>query len=48
MTTCPNKAKQLALLILDFSEAVNRLAQSSVEERGKVSNLLMTHFPPEL
>lgn len=31
-----NKAKQLSLPILDFSEAVNRLAQSSAEERGAV------------
>ncbi len=36
MNTRPNKAKQLSLPILDFSEAVNRLAQSSVEERGAV------------
>jgi hypothetical protein len=36
MKTRPNKAKQLSLPILNFSEAVNRLAQSSVEERGAV------------
>lgn len=36
MNIRPNKAKQLSLPILDFSEAVNRLAQSSVEERGAV------------
>lgn len=36
MNTRPNKAKQLSLPILDFSEAVHRLAQSSVEERGAV------------
>ena len=36
MNIRPNKAKQLSLPILDFSEAVNRLAQSGVEERGAV------------
>ena len=36
MNIRPNKAKQLSLPILDFSEAVNRLAQSCVEARGAV------------
>lgn len=36
MNIRPNKAKQLSLPILDFSEAVNQFAHSSVEERGAV------------